>query len=1542
LKTTFLIFLIFVFASNIIAQSKPSIYINEFLASNVSVDADIVDFDDYSDWIELYNDEDTDIDLGGYTLTDDPDNPFRWQIPQGTIITAKGFLRFWADGYDDIPGHTYTRSYTDQNNNPIYFTTEYYHLNFNLSRAGEYIGLYNPEGYLIDSVYFDLQYRDISYGRQPDGTDTWYFFGEPTPEASNVTTGTSLIVYAEKPELSLEGGFYSGSQIVAITAISDSMEIRYTIDGSTPGTSSTLYENPIEISQNTVLRVRVFESGKLPSEIITESYFINETIELPVISLSVNPYYMWSNKKGVYENIYKGIELPAHIEFFNSDGLSAYNFNAGIRLTGQLSVFYDQKSFTIEMDDRFGMDVLNEVVFPERPLDNYSALYLRNAGIPDNQSTFFRDALQHTLVLNKIDIDCQAYLPYAVYINGAYWGIYNLREKIDADYVAGMNNINPDDVDLLEYENSPNPTVMEGNADNYKAFYTYIETHDLSILENYEFVTSWMDIDEYINYQICEIYFNNVIWLTQNVRMWRERKEDRKWRWIMHDLDIGFGLANPTMGYMNNMLTFATSTGATPGSPPAWSTMIFRKLLENNTFKNQFIQRFATYMNTIFSSSTVLSVIDSLKNNIGAEMPRHISRWRNAEYGTPILNYSEWLSNIEVMKNFARYRPYHQRQHLIDYFDLDGTTNVNLSIQNAGSGFIKINKVFKSGSEHSGIYFKNIPMTLEAIPKVGYKFIKWQGAGDSTVNPLTFFPETDTLNILAIFESESINLLPSHILNDTTLQKINSPFYASGHVWVDSNKTLSVEAGVEILMPHNKSIIVNGRILIQGTGADPVVIKPNSASDSWGALCILNATDQSDLNHLYIVEASKGIDFTQDRAAISCYNSKVLMNAIYVEDVQAPIFAQYGHIEIKNSKLYSNYAGDLINIKYADSARVENCDLQGNDSFDSDAIDYDHLSDGIIRGNRIYNFYGFNSDAIDLGENSQDILIENNIIYNINDKGISIGNGSTGILKRNVIVNCGQGVGIKDFDSHGYVEHCTFYGNKYGIACFVKNIGEGGGNADVVNSILASSSICVYLVDTQSSLNISYSMSDRFELPGLYNSTADPGFINNLLLSADSYAINKGNPTFPPDPDGSLPDLGAYPFDPLNPYNLVINEIHYNPVEGESFEFVEILNAGSSTIHLNNYKLTGSIQFTFPDESIESNEIIVIAKTEFEYLFADIREFQWDTGTLPDGEGELILLNDKGDTLDFVNYNSRYFWPREPDGMGPSLELHHPSMENMASNSWRSSYVIGGSRGLSNNAVKIEGLYINEFLASNSSIITDENGDYDDWIEIYNSTNNPINIGGLYITDNPDIPYKYQIPNYDLQKTTIPAKGYLLCWADNEIEQGITHVNFKLDMDGEHVAIVQRIENEAVFLDSLTFLTQETDISYGRYPDGSNIWYSFKSPTPLDSNKISTNLDGNPVKPEIYSLSQNYPNPFNPITTILYTVGAQNFVPLQHIDLSIYNILGQKVMTLINKKQPAGSYKIEWDASGFSSGVYFYRMKADNRFVKTKKLLLLK
>ena len=295
-QCTKIFIILVVFFTTVKAQEQPAIYINEFLASNVSINADIVDFDDYSDWIELYNDEDIDVDIGGYFITDNLNSPTRYQFPQQLIVPAKGYLLIWADGYNDIPGHTYRRDYYPYD----YYTTKYFHLNFSLSRASEEIALFNADTVLVDSVTFGYQERDISMGRKPDGSPNWYYFGDPTPAAGNITSGVSQIEFSESPVVSVESGFYNTAQTISINSNASDYQVKYTLDGSRPTENSTTYTQPLQISETTVLRVRIYEQNKLPSRIYTYSYFVNETTDLSVISLAAFPETLWDDKIGIY------------------------------------------------------------------------------------------------------------------------------------------------------------------------------------------------------------------------------------------------------------------------------------------------------------------------------------------------------------------------------------------------------------------------------------------------------------------------------------------------------------------------------------------------------------------------------------------------------------------------------------------------------------------------------------------------------------------------------------------------------------------------------------------------------------------------------------------------------------------------------------------------------------------------------------------------------------------------------------------------------------------------------------------------------------------------------------------------------------------------------------------------------------------------------------------------------------------------------------------------------------------------------------------
>jgi len=251
------------------------------------------------------------------------------------------------------------------------------------------------------------------------------------------------------------------------------------------------------------------------------------------------------------------------------------------------------------------------------------------------------------------------------------------------------------------------------------------------------------------------------------------------------------------------------------------------------------------------------------------------------------------------------------------------------------------------------------------------------------------------------------------------------------------------------------------------------------------------------------------------------------------------------------------------------------------------------------------------------------------------------------------------------------------------------------------------------------------------------------------------------------------------------------------------------------------------------------------------------------------------------------------------------------------------SYIVG---------YKIPKLVINELLADNDDINTDEAGDYDDWIELFNYGDSPVSLFGMFMTDDLDEPTKWQFPD-----TTIAALGYLLIWADDEGDQGSLHANFKLGKDGEQVGLYT---NDKIVVDTLTFTTQITDSSYGRFPDGADDWY-FMYPTPNAANKITTKLTTEQqIVPTTYELWQNYPNPFNPETTIKFALPEAT-----NVSINIYNISGQLIKTLVEKEVSAGYHTLTWRGESDSgrrvaSGLYFYQIKTD-KFAAIRKMMFI-
>lgn len=248
----------------------------------------------------------------------------------------------------------------------------------------------------------------------------------------------------------------------------------------------------------------------------------------------------------------------------------------------------------------------------------------------------------------------------------------------------------------------------------------------------------------------------------------------------------------------------------------------------------------------------------------------------------------------------------------------------------------------------------------------------------------------------------------------------------------------------------------------------------------------------------------------------------------------------------------------------------------------------------------------------------------------------------------------------------------------------------------------------------------------------------------------------------------------------------------------------------------------------------------------------------------------------------------------------------------------------------------IHSIYINEFMAGNSSTITDENGEYDDWIELYNPNDYPVDIAGLSIADNFTRSGLWEIPKGYPAQTTISAEGYLLLWADEDTSQGPLHVNIKLNVGGEQIALY----NKTTLLDSISFPPQKEDISYGRETDGADKWDFFSPPSPDENNMMGVILNTNgDINASITSfiLHQNYPNPFNPSTMINYQLAINSKVTLR-----IYDIDGKIVATLVDQYQNLGYYTIKFNASRLHSGIYFCRLKTSSGFSQTHRMILIK
>ncbi len=713
------------------------IIINEFMAANTKTIAD-PDYAGFADWVELYNSGNIPVNLKGYSITDLLSLPAKYIFTTDIIIPAQSYIIIWPD--DKATG---------------------VHTNFKLSASGESIGLFDPSGTGVDTVIFGAQQDDVSFGRFPDGASAWFTMSPATPGEAN--TELSIANKLPQPQLSLPSGFYPNAFTVTITPPPGAL-VRYTLDGHTPTESSPQYSTPVTIDSTRVLRAKAFKSGSLPSAVVTAPFFVNEKTDLPVFSLVTDPENLFSDTSGIYVAGTNGIidhcstvprnwnqdwERPIDIELFETDKLSAFKVSAGIKIYGGCSRLYPQKSLAFYFRSTYGPDKLRYPIFPGQLISDYNNFTLRSSG-QDWWRTMFRDAFVQELIRQGMKIETQDYRPSIVFINGQYWGIHNIREKLNEHYLEEHFGADPNNVDLIEI--SKGQEANNGDMVAYDAMNTFIATKDLSVQNNYDSLLTFVDINAYIDYEIAQIYSANGDWPGSNTKVWRERKPEAKWRWMVYDMDFTFG-GNAQGQYNTNTLANATATNGPSWPNPPWSTLMLRKLLENTGFRNEFIQRFMAHINTTYERSHVVSVIDSFAQRIASEIPRHKLRWPQSMS----LDTKTWEGNVQIMRDFAQQRPAAMVGFINTKFSLNGYAILTISRNSPAMGKVFTHSVEVKTNGSLNAFFKGIPVKLKAQAMPGYRFVKWEGVISSS-SPETTIVLSGAGLLTAVFEPAALSV----------------------------------------------------------------------------------------------------------------------------------------------------------------------------------------------------------------------------------------------------------------------------------------------------------------------------------------------------------------------------------------------------------------------------------------------------------------------------------------------------------------------------------------------------------------------------------------------------------------------------------------------------------------------------------------------------------------------------------------------------------------------------------------------------------------
>jgi hypothetical protein len=698
--------------SIIASASFAQVVINEYSASNFKVFGD--NYGECHDWIELYNAGSSPVDLSGYFLADDISNIRKWKIPTGTKIETNGFLLFWASGRDEKK---------DGN----------FHTNFGLnqtSKKKECIILADASGKIIDSLQLNISTQEgNSLGRTTDGDSTWSVFIYPTPYDAN-NSSVPFKRYAERPAAGTKAGFYNTPQRITLSSPEPNASIHYTLDGTEPTENSPVYYGPLSIDKTTVLKAVTLSNDPavLRSFTLFNTYFINTRHSLPVVSIAGDKLDSLANGNG-------SLSPVSSFEYFDTTGGRKAKTYGTFKKHGQDSWANSQRSLDFVSRDQMGYNkYIREKLFATTPRDEFQNVILRAAG-DDNYpadhhdanagSAHIRDAYVQGLAdIGCLHLDTRRFAKCIVYINGQYWGIYDLRENPDKDdfceYYYGQDKYH---LRYLVYWGDR--AVKYGGdeaAADWDSLYNFIIKHDLSLAKNYKYVTDRLDVESLTDYMLVNMFTVCSDWLNWNGGLWRGTDPTgghQKWGFILWDEDATFDHFINYTGIPN------TKSDALPcdidnldsNADPRGFIRLLMSLRKNPEFEQYYFNRMFDLTNTVFSREHMLHVLDSMIASIDPEMDRQAKRWG----GT----YAAWKTNVDTLRNYIIRRCDFMTKGISECYDFGVPYQLEIDADPADSVKVKLNTITISKFPWKGLYYKDFSLDLYAIPPKGFSFRNW-------------------------------------------------------------------------------------------------------------------------------------------------------------------------------------------------------------------------------------------------------------------------------------------------------------------------------------------------------------------------------------------------------------------------------------------------------------------------------------------------------------------------------------------------------------------------------------------------------------------------------------------------------------------------------------------------------------------------------------------------------------------------------------------------------------------------------------------------